>query len=147
MSKVRILLRWCVLVTVALVFITCAPATSGGGDKRLMGPCSRGKGTENRNAPIVCVDDTGATLSVNPDPVKANATGTGAPVVIQWWTRSGGNQLHIEVTPGCITDVSCDGAHCKAQTLPVTAHTQCKYDVWTDKHPKLDPDIVVDPCC
>ena len=148
MSTVRVLLRCCVLITVALVLLTCSSA-DGVDTKRLMNPCSKGTGNTNRNAPIVCVDDTGATLSVNPDPVKVNSVGESdrQPVVIHWWTRSGGNMLNIEIKDGCVTDVSCNGGHCKARTLPVNAHTQCKYDVWTDKHPKLDPDIEIDPCC
>jgi hypothetical protein len=112
-------------------------------------PCKAGAGKADRNAPIVCVDDTADTLSVNPDPISAHSVGEAdrQPVVIHWWTRSGGNALNLEIQPGCVTDVKCNGAHCMARTLPVTARTQCKYDVWTDKHPKLDPDIVIDPCC
>lgn len=150
MSEVRILLRWSVLVTAALVLMTCSSASStGGGNLRKANPCSKGTGTTNRNAPIVCVDDTAATLSVNPDPLNVNSVGQSdrQAVVIHWWTRSGGNELNVEIESGCVTDVSCSGAHCKARTLPVTARTQCKYSVWTDKHPKLDPEIIVDPCC
>lgn len=151
MSEVRILLRWCLLVMVGLVLMTCSSAssTSGSGNARMANPCSKGKGATNRNAPIVCVDDTAATLSVNPDSLGVNSVGESdrQAVVIQWWTKSGGNALNIEVEPGCVTDVACDGAHCKARTLPVTSRTRCKYEVWTDKHPKLDPDIVIDPCC
>ena len=102
-----------------------------------------------RNAPIVCVDDTAATLSVHPDPITAHSVGQSdrQPVVIHWWTRSGSNALQLEIQPGCVTDVTCRGGHCTARTLPATERKQCKYDVWTDKHPKLDPEVVIDPCC
>jgi hypothetical protein len=151
MSEVRILLRWCLLVTVGLVLMTCSSAsgTSGGSTFRGGNPCSKGEGAMDRNAPIVCVDDTAAILSVNPDPVRINSVGESdrQAVVIHWWTKSGGNALNLEIQPGCVTDVTCEGSHCKARTLPVTTRTRCKYDVWTDKHPKLDPEVEVDPCC
>ena len=149
MSKVRILPRWCLLMMFGLVFVTCA-GTGGDGDTTLKGnPCSKGSGTTNRNAPIVCVDDTGGTLSVNPDPIGINSVGETdrQPVVIHWYTRSGGNVLSVNIQPGCVTDVDCNGSHCKARTLPVTARAQCKYTVDTDRHDELDPEIVIDPCC
>lgn len=154
MPKVRILLRWFLLITAALALGTCSSSSSntsvapGGGPSRA-NPCSGGRGVENRNAPIVCVDDTGGTLSVHPDPIAAHSVGQSdrQAVMIHWWTRSGGNALNIEIQPGCVTDVTCNGSHCSARTLPAVERKQCKYDVWTDKHPKLDPDIVVDPCC
>lgn len=151
MSEVRILLRWILLLTTALVLTTCASSSnpSPGGGTSLANPCSQGRGDTNRNAPIVCVDDTGGTLSVGPDPITAHSVGQSdrQPVVIHWWTRSGGNQLNVEIQEGCVTDAKCNGSHCMARTLPVTEPKQCKYDVWTDKHPKLDPDIVITPCC
>lgn len=153
MSEVRILLRWILLVTVALVFATCSASRGvdgGGGDKTLRSPCGMGEGKADRNAPIVCVDDLGGTLSVNPDPIRAHDVGQSdrQPVVIHWWTRSGGGELGIEVAPGCVTNVTCRGAHCTARTLPTdAAGARCKYDVWTAKHPRLDPEIIIDDCC
>ena len=155
MFEARILLRSFLLLTAALVFTTCnssstttiAPSPGGGTQGR--SPCGAGVGVANRNAPIVCVDDTGDTLKVHPDPIGAYAVGEGhgQPVVLHWWTRSGGNTLNLEIQEGCVTDLKCTGGHCTARTLPKESRTQCKYDVWTDKHPKLDPDIIVDPCC
>ena len=153
MFEVRILLRWILLVTAALVFGTCTSTSSktaiapGGGGAN--NPCGKGAGNPDRNAPIVCVDDTSDALSVQPDPITAHSVGQSdrQPVMIHWWARSGGTALNIEIQPGCVTEVTCRGAHCSARTLPVTVRTRCKYDVWTDKHPRLDPDIVVDPCC
>ncbi len=155
MPKVHILLRWILLITAALVLGTCRSSSSstsltpGGGPSRAVNSCGKGVGKADRNAPIICVDDTGGTLTVHPDPIAAHAVGETdrQPVTLHWWTRSGGNALNIEIQPGCVTDVTCDGSHCSARTLPAEERKQCKYDVWTDKHPKLDPDIVVDPCC
>jgi hypothetical protein len=115
-------------------------------------PCANnGKGSENRNAPIVCVDDTGATLTVSPDPIRIHDVGAAdrAPVVIHWHTVSGANDLNIEIEPGCITEMNCSGGHCRARTTPRNDKTEkrCKYDIWTDKHPRLDPDLIVIPCC
>lgn len=146
MSQVRILLRGFLLITAVLVLTTCAQQSSV---SRLGNPCNAGKGKADRNAPIVCVDDTGATLSVHPDPIAAHSVGQSdrQPVMLHWWTRSGGNTLNLEIQDGCVTDVKCEGGHCTARTLPTNSQKKCKYDVWTDKHPRLDPDIVVDPCC
>lgn len=154
MSEVRILLRWILLITAGLVLTTCSAsksgvAPSGDGGRQLANPCSSGKGKADRNAPIICVDDTAATLSVSPDSVTVHSVGATdrQPVMIHWWTRSGSKELSLEIQPGCVTDLTCRGGHCMARTLPVKERTRCKYDVWTDKHPRLDPDIVVDPCC
>lgn len=150
MSEVRILLRWCLLVMIGLALLTCATSGStGGGTTIAANPCSKGTGVTNRNAPVVCVDDTAATLSVNPDPITVHSFGETdhGPVVVHWWTKSGSNALNVEVQPGCVTEMSCLGGHCKARTLPVTERKQCKYDVWTDKHARLDPEIIIDPCC
>jgi hypothetical protein len=72
------------------------------------------------------------------------------PVVIQWFTKSGGGNLEIDVRSGCVTDVKCNGrGHCSAKTVSVTTPTTCKYDVLINdgKHDPLDPDVVVVPCC
>lgn len=150
MSQVRILLRGVLFVAAALVLTTCASQSTstvspGGGGN----PCARGQGTNERAAPIVCVDDTGPTLTVNPDPITVNDEGAGrAPVMIHWWTQSGGNSLGIEIQPGCVSDVTCRGGHCSARTLPrESANARCKYDVWTDKHPRLDPEVIIVDCC
>lgn len=148
MSKVRNLLRWFLLIIAVLALTTCAP--SNGSVSRLGNPCSEGAGKADRNAPIVCVDDTGETLSVNPDPITVHDVGKSdrQPVVLHWWTRSGGNVLNVEIADGCVTDVDCKGGHCKAKTRETDASgARCKYDVWTDKHPRLDPDIIIVDCC
>lgn len=151
MSEVRVLLRFFVLLVLTVVVCGCAqraaltPSRGGGG-----GPCGGGKGISDRQAPIVCVDDTGATLSVDPDPIVLHnkMKSDGKPVTLQWFTRSGSNNLYVEIEPGCLTEVKCNGkGHCTAKSRDLAAETRCKYDVWTDKHPRLDPDVVVTPCC
>jgi len=152
MSQVRILLRWSLLVTVAFVFTVCSSnsGVDGSGGTQFRGnPCRGGAGKADRNAPIVCVDDSGATLSVDPDPFTVHSYGESdhQPVMIHWWTRSGGNTLSMQMGPGCVTEVNCNGGHCSARTIPTVTAKTCKYDVWTDRHPRLDPEITIDPCC
>lgn len=152
--------RLAIVLAASLMFMTCASRsfTAGGGvqpNRLTTGPCGGGKGTENRNAPIVCVDDGGETLSVNPDPVFAFDVGAsgGRPVVIQWFTTSGGGNLRIDMKSAeCVTAMSCNGrGKCTARTIPFkpgeTGEKRCKYDVLTDTHPPLDPDTVIVKCC
>lgn len=161
MSVIRRIPRVLILVACMLVLATCAPRggsvavapPSPGSADRAGGPCAKGKGNGSPNTPIVCVDDTGATLSVHPDPfrvhdVRANDK---QPVVVQWVTVSGANNLGIEMEPGCFSRITCRGNRCTTQVVPApagqTGERRCKYDVWTDRHPRLDPDGVVVPCC
>lgn len=116
-------------------------------------PCrGNSAGEANRQAPIVCVDDSARTLSVSPDPVDVHDVLQGdrsSPVVLQWFTTSGSGDLQLEVDPGCVQDVRCDGrGHCTARTVPRAARS-CKYDVWINggNHDRLDPTIVISPCC
>jgi hypothetical protein len=116
-------------------------------------PCTKKAGSTDRNAPIVCVDDTGSALTVAPDPIRVHDVGASdrQPVVLHWHTVSGSNDLQIEIEPGCVTEMRCDGkGHCMARSLPRgddRTEKRCKYDVWTDRHPRLDPDVIIVPCC
>ncbi len=150
------MVRYLMLLGMSLVLSACtyqsaAPAPAGGTALR-GNPCASGGGSADRNAPIVCVDDRGGTLSVTPDPIRVHDVGAAdkLPVMIHWHTRTGANDLRIEIEPGCVTEVSCERpGHCSARTLPREdkASKRCKYDVWTDRHPRLDPEIIIDPCC
>jgi hypothetical protein len=149
------MLRSLLIPLVAVVVCGCVRSAQpvpvvgpGGGGS----PCASGAPKEHdRSAPIVCVDDSGATLRVSPDPVVVHDVGasTSAPVVLQWFTHSGTGNLQLEIAPGCVTDLQCNGrGHCTAKTRNITgADVRCKYDVWTDTHPRLDPDIIVTECC
>ncbi len=143
-----------VLVLVTPIWIAgCASKNTinpGGGGS----PCSSGNGSENRQAPIVCVDDSARTLSVWPDPVHAHdglASDRGKPVILHWYTKSGGGDMRVEIERGCVVDEKCDGrGHCWARTAPgMTERRQCKYDIWLNggQHDRLDPTIVISPCC
>lgn len=118
------------------------------------GPCGNGQGDENRDRPIVCVDDSADALTVNPDPVRVHevmSTDRRTRPVIQWWTRSGGN-LRVEFKDaGCVRNINCNGNHCRANVegrLEAGAtEKRCKYDVIVDGHPTLDPDTIIVGCC
>lgn len=116
-------------------------------------PCSNGNGSENRQAPIVCVDDSQRTLSVSPEPIHVHdvlATGGGQPVILHWYTKSGTGDLQVEIQPGCVVREMCDGrGHCWARSVPGKERRECKYDVWINggQHERLDPTVVIQPCC
>ena len=112
------------------------------------GPCAGGGGSSNRQAPIVCVDDSGPVLALNPEPVTAHDVkkGTHQPVTVRWATVSGA-PMWVEVKEeGCVRDVKCASGQCTAHTIP-GAVKSCKYDVWTTPENRLDPIIIITTCC
>jgi len=136
-------------VMVLFVLAGCAANQQSAGTRA---GCGDGAGSANRQAPIVCVDDSARTLSVSPDPVTLHDVSSSdrrTPVVLHWYTRSGGGDLQVEVEPGCLSEVRCDGnGHCMARSQPGST-SRCKYDVWINggNHDRLDPTIVITPCC
>lgn len=163
MSLIRRISGVVVILLSMMLLTTCvasndtaaiAPATGPGGSGGGGGnPCTNGNGSSNRQAPIVCVDDSNRTLSVSPDPVRVHhvmASDRRSPVMMHWWTRSGTGALRLEIEPGCVAKHQCDSrnGHCWTQTLAKAGST-CKYDVWIEggNHDRLDPTIVVDACC
>jgi hypothetical protein len=115
-------------------------------------PCRDKAGRSNRQAPIVCVDDSARNLTVSPDPVVIHdvlETDRKTPVVIHWFTTSGKGDLQVEIEPGCVEAQRCDRpGHCSARSVPRSTK-RCKYDVWINdgQHDRLDPTLVVSPCC
>jgi hypothetical protein len=148
-----------VLLLVTPIWIAGCAASQQAGDSHIAGggtgqgsPCSNGNGSENRQAPIVCVDDSQRTLSVWPEPVHVHdvQTGGGKPVMVHWYTRSGGGDLRVEIEPGCVVQETCDGrGHCSARSVPGKGRRECKYDIWINggQHDRLDPTVVIQPCC
>jgi len=147
MSEVRLLLRVCILLCAALLIGTCRSAD----DKTILtGVCSSMLGDANPDGPTVCVDDGPKMPKVSHNTITMNRTRPGVGATeIQWLTRSGTGPLEIDVQPGCFTHVSCAAGRCSAKALPVTARKTCKYSVFINdgNHEKLDPDVVVVPCC
>lgn len=154
------MVRYLVVLGMCLVVCACAsqsarPAIDSGQSAELDNPCRVGTGSGGSlmiDAPVVCVDDTGAALRVTPDPIVLRDLDSvgGRPVAIHWHTVSGANDLRVEIEPGCLTQLACDRpGHCSAKAVqrPDKTWKRCKYDVWTDKHPRLDPDVIITPCC
>lgn len=147
MSILRQVPRFIVILAAVMLITGCSSwinRNTGGGI------CSGGGGSSNRQAPIVCVDDTGPVLSVNPDPVTAHnhlKNYPSRPVTVRWATVSGAD-LWVEMKEeGCVQELNCSApGSCTAVTIP-GASKQCKYDVWTTPTNRLDPIIIVTPCC
>lgn len=155
MSVVRRVPRL-ILVCVCAVFLaTCArPSTDPPGPSPLMvNPCEKGMPKLDKQAPIVCIDDSARTLVAKPDRIVIHESRKGAPtepVAIQWYTTSGTGDLHVKM------DSSCDAVREKGHgtgkyemtTVPGKKR-ECKYDVWITgpDHDRLDPTVVIDACC
>lgn len=146
--------RHLVFVGALLCIASCAvrPTDDSGRPIDRASVCRDGAGDANRQAPIVCVDDSGRTLSVSPEPVvihDVRASDRRTPVTVHWFTTSGRGDLNVEIEKGCVADVKCDRrGHCSARTIPGST-SQCKYDVWITgpNHERLDPTVVISSCC
>lgn len=153
MSEVR-LPRVVVLFVLTLVVAGCAHKRD---DLTAPGVCGRG-GTPARDpqAPVVCIDDSVSPVRALPDRAEAHdvlKTDRATPVVVHWWTTSGGGDLGIQMkSDACVSDIRCETGHCWARTKPGAAggsggKIECKYDVWTTPANRLDPTLVVGTCC
>ncbi len=155
MSEVRMVPRLLALLVATLLIAGCASYSSDSRPMPLVAnPCASGVPPENKQEPIVCVDDTERTLTVSPDPVHVHdgkSEDRSKPVPIQWYTKSGTGDVHVKMGPACqsVKVKGCNGGgKCEAETTPGKL-APCKYDVWITggKHDRLDPTVVVDPCC
>lgn len=162
MSEIRRVPRVLALLVCGALLAMCAGSggtSSGGGSTNTSirpgsaaNPCSGKKGNGSPNTPIVCVDDTGDALTVHPDPVIVHdrSRSDNNPVMIQWMTVSGSDNLNIVMNPGCTTEMKCNKHKCTAKTIPFaaseTGEHRCKYTIKTDRL-ELDPDTVVVKCC
>ena len=159
MSELQMVPRLLALLVATLLIAACAAhhAPDPGGSRPTdlrANPCASGTPPMNKQAPIVCIDDSARTLIVSPDPVHVHdvdATDRTSPVGVQWFTKSGTGDVHVRIDHGCVDKKSCDGkGKCSAETVPgAKQKKECKYDVWITggKHDKLDPTVVVEPCC
>ena len=157
MSEVRMVPRLLALLVATLLIAGCAatPADNSGASSSMplrANPCASGAPPMNKQAPIVCIDDSSRKLVVSPDPVVVHDVSVSdrkTPVGVQWFTKSGTGDVQVAIEPGCVDKKSCNGnGKCTAETVP-GAKKRCKYDVWITggAHDRLDPTVVVDPCC
>lgn len=146
MVQVRMVSR--ILVVLVIAACSSRPYNPGGSTQPFGGGCA--SGSSNPQAPIVCVDDTGTTLSVDPDPVRPDDVQGGVPINLVWKTKSGGGDLRIEMkSNACVKNLNCNGnGQCTSQVIRASTAT-CKYDVWIQggTQPRLDPTVVIQPCC
>lgn len=117
-------------------------------------------GSTRPEAPIVCINDSGTTLSVDPETITAydrDPEKPGSPMVILFFTQSGRGDFQIVPRSGnCIepqTEHHCppDAGLCRVHMLrrkPTDPKEErCKYDVIMKGFPPLDPFIVAKTCC
>jgi hypothetical protein len=141
------------IVLSALVIFACA-RPSPAPQPFVNNPCEKGRPAMSKQQPVVCIDDSARTLVADPDRIvvhDVNAADRVSPVAIQWFTKSGTGDVHVQMAPGCtaVRLKNCNGkGKCDAETIP-GARRECKYDVWITggKHDRLDPTVVVDACC
>jgi hypothetical protein len=156
MSVVRLVPRLIVLSASVLLISGCARARPEPNPIRPFAenPCTKGTPAADKQAPIVCIDDSNRTLVAKPDRVfvhDVKAADRRSPVQIQWYTTSGTGDVHVKMADSCraVNVKGCNGkGKCEADTVPGVT-TECKYDVWITggKHDRLDPTVVVDGCC
>ena len=119
------------------------------------GPDVCSGGAPNPYAPIVCIDDSQPTLPAEPPEVHVvNFVPGKQRSVINWFTKSGGNQLSVTFDPvnaRCfVKAANCEGSHCLAIINPdATPGWRCKYSVKLVNKPGYfhDPIVEIDPCC
>lgn len=112
-------------------------------------------GAPNPYAPIVCVDDSRPSLPAYPETVVAvNQVPGKKRTVIQWFTKSGGNELSITFAQSeahCFVKTpNCEGSHCVAIINPnAVKGSNCKYDIKLLNKAgfKNDPNVEIDNCC
>ena len=162
MSEVRQVARLIVLFLLVLPIVSCARSAVEPNPPNppnpirpfAENPCEKGAPPANKQAPIVCIDDSQRTLAANPDRVfvhESKKDDRTRAVQIQWYTTSGTGDVHVKMEEGCraVNLKTCNGnGKCEAETTPGVT-TECKYDVWITggKHDRLDPTVVVDACC
>jgi hypothetical protein len=117
-------------------------------------------GSTRPEAPIVCIDDLGTELSVDPEKIVAydrDPQKQSSPMVILFFTKSGNGDFQIVPRTGnCIEqpkDHHCPpgAGMCRVHMLrrkPSDPKEEtCKYDVIMKGFPPLDPFIVAKTCC
>ena len=107
------------------------------------------------HAPIVCVDNTGSALSVDPYRVVAYdeyPKDSGRPVVILFVTQEKPAEFKlVEKTSGCIEKQNCvtSAGLCQVtvKRLGGAPGKVCEYGIEMVGFPTMDPEIKLKPCC
>jgi hypothetical protein len=154
MTVARLVPRCVFLLAATLMIAACAARQAPGPNPLRANPCLGGAvPPENKQAPIVCIDDSARKLRAYPDPVfvhDVKQSDRTTPVEIQWYTTSGTGDVEVELESGCVTEKACNrNGQCTAKAIK-GANKRCKYDVWIEgdtNHDKLDPVVVITTCC
>jgi len=149
-------------VLIVLVVALIAGCKSSGTLNPIAPPnncASTGYGKQHHDTPLVCVDSSGTSLSVNPDSIRVwdvSSTDRSTPPVIHWMTRGGSGNLQITMKDdGCVETPKCNGhGQCTANVRggAGAGHKEgdvlktCRYKVTLDGR-TLDPDTVIVRCC
>ena len=121
-------------------------------------------GSKKPEAPIVCIDNTGTKLSVDPYRVVAfdeYPKNSGRPMVILFFTKTGTGNFKIiekkretgnnEADESCIAEQHCVAGEGLCRIIVPRLKDQkarvCLYDIEMAGFPPMDPEIEVRPCC
>lgn len=113
-------------------------------------------GSTRPERPIVCINNTGSELSVDPERVVAfdeYPKDSGRPMKILFFTKTGtGNFKIIEKNGNCIASQECveNAGLCRVTVVDVKdgeEDKQCDYDIEMAGFPRMDPQIVIKNCC
>jgi hypothetical protein len=118
---------------------------------------SAGNGRQHHDTPLVCVDGSGAALTVHPESIRVwdvDSTSRSTPPKIVWLARNGTNLQITMKDAGCVDTPRCNGRQCNANIKNGigAGHNEgdvlqtCRYTVTLDGR-VLDPDTVIVRCC
>jgi hypothetical protein len=118
---------------------------------------STGKGRQHHDTPLVCVDGSGAALTVHPESIRVwdlDSTSRSTPPKIVWLARSGSNLQITMKDAGCVDTPKCSGRQCNANVKNGigAGHAEgdvlqrCRYSVTLDGR-VLDPETAIVRCC
>jgi hypothetical protein len=151
MSATRLVSR-CLLLLVLAALAACKSSHAVGPHTRPVCPGSN----DDRQSPVVCIDDAGGKLSFLPEPVvihNVKHDDPTAPVPITFFALTRSRRLNVvPVDAGCVTTPVCNGPRCSAESIPTQNTLKvCKYEVWLDKGTATelheDPIIIITGCC
>lgn len=154
MSEMRLVPR-CLAVAVFAAIITACSSSHHSQDHGSGRPVCPGA-VDDRQGPVICVDDTGSALTFLPDPAVIHDVkhdDANAAVPIRWFVRTPGRKLEVEmVDPDCVDAPTCAGPQCMSQSRKGQKDPKiCKYNVWVDRGEAdemyRDPTVIITGCC
>lgn len=114
------------------------------------------RGSREPTAPMVCIDNTGSKLSVDPPRVEAfeeYPKNSGQPMVILFFAKTGTPKFDlIEKKGNCIARQDCvqSAGLCRVTVVRLKEgekERKCEYDIVMPGFPPMDPEILIKTCC